>query len=177
VKGSFAGFTYRQKETAIRLLANLVVLAAFVVYVVLYQGTHDYHAFFFFAFCVPMLYQTVTAWIRADMSTDERDSEIQGGGDSQGYFLLSLGIFFLLMYPSDNAHTLPNKLFVLWMLSSIVASGKQLRLYAGHRSWLPDSFGEWLRRRARNRIENPTPRQREIATRWMEREQRRKDRK
>jgi hypothetical protein len=177
VRQPFAGYTYRQKETAIRLLANLVVLAAFVVHHALYHGTRKYYPFFFLAFAVPMLYANVTVWMRADMSTDDRDIEIQTGGDSQGYFLLSLGIFFLLMYPSDNTPTLANKLFVLWMLSNIVASGKQLRLYAGHRSWFPDSFSEWLRRRSRNRIENPTPRQREMATRWMEREQRRKERK
>jgi len=53
----------------------------------------------------------------------------------------------------ENAVSLLNQLLVVWILSRLVVNGKQLRLYAGHESWLPDSFRESRRKRARKLIE------------------------
>ena len=147
-------FTFRQKTLAVELFANVFILIAFLLYLLLYGGTHNFAPLFLFvSWCFPMLYGGLRIHTAEDTRTDERDRDIENRGRRDGYGFLSFGVWMLLWLRPENAVSLVNQLLVVWMLSQLVVNGKQLRLYAGHESWLPDTFRESQHKRALKLIE------------------------
>lgn len=168
-----SNFTYRQKEITIHLFCNIATLIVFALYLALYRGPHNWVPLLLFvSWYLPLLYSMLKIRAADDMRIDERDYQIEAAGTRDGFGLMSLGVFLLLWRRDISASTILNELFLIWILSRILVDGKKLRLYAGHASWLPDSFGEWQRRQTLNRIKNPSPRLRETAARFAERKKR-----
>jgi hypothetical protein len=152
-----SNFTYRQKEITIHLLGNIAILNLFAVYLALYHGPHKLVPLFLFvSWYFPHIYSMLKIHTTDDTRIDERDYQIEAAGTRDGFGLMSFGVFLLLWLRDINA-------------SMILNDGKQLRLYAGHASWLPDGFLEWSRRQTLNRISKPSPRLRATATRFVER--------
>jgi hypothetical protein len=168
-----SNFTYRQKEITIQLLGNVAILIVFAVWLALYRGPHNLVPLLLFvSWYLPQIYSMLKIHTTDDTRIDERDHQIEAKGIRNGFGLMSFGIFMLLWLRDSSAPVILNELFLIWLLSRIVIDGKKLRLYAGHASWLPDSFGEWGRRRTLNRVRNLSPHLREVSARFVEREKR-----
>jgi hypothetical protein len=151
---SMSAFTYRQKTLAIELVANVVILIAFLLYLSLYRGAHNFAPLFLFvSWYFPILYGVLKVHTTEDTRTDERDRDFENRGRRDGYGFLSFGVWMLLCLRPENAVSLLNQLLIVWILSQLVVNGKQLRLYAGHESWLPDSFRESQHKRSLKLIE------------------------
>ena len=165
-----SNFTYRQKEITIQLLGNIAILIMFALYLALYHGPQKLGPLLLLvSWYLPLIYSKLNIHSRNDTRIDERDHQIEAAATRDGFDLMSFGIFLLLWLRNINASMILNELFLIWMLSQIVIDGKKLRLYAGHASWLPDSFSEWRRRRTLERIKNPSPRLRASVARFVER--------
>jgi len=149
-----SAFTYRQKALAAELIVNVAVLIGFLLYLALCPGSHNFAPLFLFvSWYFPILYGVLKIHTTEDTRTDERDRDFENRGRRDGYGFLSFGVFMLIWLRLDDPISLLNQLLVIWILSRLVANGKQLRLYAGHESWLPDSFRASLRQRTRRRFE------------------------
>jgi hypothetical protein len=168
-----SNFTYRQKEITIHLLGNIAILIVFAVYLAMYRGPHNLVPLLLFvSWYLPLIYSMLKIHTTDDTRIDERDHQIEAAGTRDGFGLISFGIFLLLWLRDINASMILNELFLSWILSRIIIDGKRLRLYAGHTSWLPDSFFEWSRRRTLDRIRNPSPHLSDTRARFVEREKR-----
>jgi len=149
-----SAFTYRQKTLTVELLGNVVILAGFLMYLALYRGSYNFAPLFLgLSWYFPILYGVLKIHTTEDTRTDERDRDFENRGRRDGYGFLSFGVWMLLWTRPENAVSLLNQLLVVWMISQMVVNGKQLRLYAGHESWLPDSFRASLRARSLRRFE------------------------
>lgn len=168
-----SNFTYRQKEITIQLLGNIAILIVFAVFLAVYHEPHNVVPLLLtMSWYLPHFYSMLKSHTTDDTRIDERDYQIEAAAIRDGFGLMSFGIFLLLLLRDGSSAMILNEIFLIWILSRILIDGKKLRLYAGHASWLPDSFREWLRRRSLDRIRNPSPRMRAAAARFAERKKR-----
>jgi hypothetical protein len=155
---SLSKFTYNQRYVIARLTIDIIVLAVFLIYELFGNASRNLTPVFAVLSWVlfPTIYMMVSSVrnmhiVRSDV--DERDSRIEAEGSRDGYMIISLGIYMILFVSGKSIRFKLDELFFFWILSRIVANGKKLRLYAGHISWLPDSFFNWYERGTVRRLE------------------------
>jgi len=173
--------TYREKSLYWNLVPNALIFVVLVATMLFTTFDPLRHPGAVFA-CVTLYYLgsvgdlIYTMYFARDTRTDERDRTLELRATRSGYAALSGGIFVLIymaaVYGFDRSPRFVLWLFAVWILSRVVRDASELRLHAGHEGLWPDALIERQRRRMRNRMENPTPRQREVAARFVERERR-----
>jgi len=149
--------TYREKALSFETGAYLLLLFWFLYFLKTHAPGHSgaplAAALLMISYFIPTWYFVAKIHTTDDTRTDERDKEIEARGARAAYRCLAFGVFVIIYWKQTNGPHIIDELFLLWMLQLIVRSASQLRFYAGHESWWPDSFVRALRERGRKRME------------------------
>ncbi len=155
MKMPFTHLPLRQKQLWFEIILDLLLLTAFIAHRYLWPAARNPAInILILSYILPIVYSTFKIHTTDDTRTDERDQAIEGRGRHAGYLLMTAGIWLILFASDGGVFPYKTALVVLWLCSRILTNSVQLRVYAGHEAWWPDTLIAALQRRRDERLKS-----------------------